>query len=281
MRLLSILTPAETELILENRTASFKDLMKLTFMDLLLKKVIKIVEVEKQSHPRNDSRVYTYIEKGKNFANCKPNPHESIYTTPFEEEDDIQILFHHFVKIGYEATGKSIGYKKKVKKTGNLDAFLKSSFFLNLFGMIRLNKQGEKTKKEISNYLKEVDSKINHLLENDKEKALEILLTIGGNIFLLKNLNFELLKNIDKQLLAQKRSESNSESDDYGYWNLHMDFYEHNDLFSDDFDNGTSFQSYLDDTLDSFDTQFDASGCSVFDSGCSSCSGCGGCGGCS
>jgi hypothetical protein len=282
MTLLSKLSPAETKLILEEGSASFKDLLKLTFMDLLLKKVIKIVEEEKELHISDGSRTYTYIEAGKNFHKYKPKPHETIFTTSFAEEDDIQLLFTHFVKIGHQASGNNRRYKKKIGEIGNLQPYLSDSFFISLFGMTRLNDRGKKTKHEVTKYLNEVDAQINDWLENDQEKALEILLAIGGNIFLLKNLNFELLKNIDKELLALKKKQTDDETDFDDYWFLYVDFYDDYDLFGVDFDEGFSFQSYFDDTLDSFDTQFDSfDSSSSFDSGCSSCSGCGGCGGCS
>jgi hypothetical protein len=282
MTLLSKFTPAETKLILESGKATFKDLMKLTFMDLLLKKVIKIVEEEKELHISDGSRTYTYIEAGKNFHKYKPKPHETVFTKPFNTEEEMQYLLQHFIKVGYENSGKSRRYKRKIKETNNLHSYWSDSFFESLFGLTRLNDHGERTKHEISKYLDEIDAQINDWLENDQEKALEVLLAIGGNIFLLKNLKFELLKNIDKELLTLKKTEADDDTDDDDYWFLYADFYDDDDFFGLDFDDDFSFQTYFDDTLDSFDTQFDAfDSSSSFDSGCSSCSGCGGCGGCS
>ena len=48
-----------------------------------------------------------------------------------------------------------------------------------------------------------IDDNIDFLLNNDKEQALKLLLAIGGNIFLLNNLDFKLLRNFDKTLLPQ------------------------------------------------------------------------------
>ena len=83
MKILSKITPAETMLIKDSSSVELKNLMKYTFMDLLLKKVIEIKEVNKKSHPRDKYiRTYTYVVSGKNFSKYKPKKHELIYLNP-------------------------------------------------------------------------------------------------------------------------------------------------------------------------------------------------------
>jgi len=53
MKILSQITPAETMLIKDCTSVQLKDLMKFTFMDLLLKKVIEIKEIDKKSHQKS------------------------------------------------------------------------------------------------------------------------------------------------------------------------------------------------------------------------------------
>ena len=82
MKILSQITPAETMLVKDCSSVQFKDLMKFTFMDLLLKKVIEIKEINKKSHPRDKYiRTYTYVVSGKNFNKYKPKNHELILVT--------------------------------------------------------------------------------------------------------------------------------------------------------------------------------------------------------
>ncbi len=279
MKLLSKLTPAETILIRDCSDAQLKSLLKFTFMDLLLKKVIKIVEVDKQPHPRDEVRTYTYIEPGKNIKKYKPKNHELIFITSFLKEESIQILFKHFVKMIYDASGGKKSYRESIRSTKELKSYFNQSFFIYLFRLIRLTEEGKKVKQEIAGYLKEIDKDINDLLENDQKQALELLITIGGNIFLLRNLNFDLLKKIDKELIKQQTAlyENSNYSDGDDYWYFYGDFFEDSYLFDDDFEDNDSFDSFFYDTINSFDSEFDASSCSSCDSGCSSCGGCGGC----
>lgn len=274
MKLLSRITPAETILITDSSSAQLKSLLKFTFMDLLLKKVIKIVEVSKKPHPRDQVRIYTYVEAGKNYSKYTPKNHELVFLNPFTEEESIQILFKHFVKMAYDNSKGSWNYKKVIRDHGNVNQYIKQSFFINLFRMIRLTDQGRKVQQDISAYLDTIDTQINDLLHNDKKRGLELLLNIGGNIFLLKNLDFELLKNIDKELLEQKKllSDINYDSGYDSYY--YIDSFHDGILFDNEFEDTNSFSSYFDDTMDSFDSEFDASSCSSCDSGCSSCGGC-------
>ena len=49
MKYLSQLTPAETLIILKDKDTRLKEVLKVTLMDLLLKQVLKIEEVYKQT----------------------------------------------------------------------------------------------------------------------------------------------------------------------------------------------------------------------------------------
>jgi len=241
--------------------------MKFTFMDLLLKKVIEMTEVKRKAHPRDKYiRTYSYIIAGKNFIKYKPKKHELIYLSPFLKSQSIQILFKHFIKMGYEYSNGSFNYKKLIRSNQEISQYFKNSFFLNLFRLNRVTGKGRALKNEISNYLKEVDKTIVDLLHNDKKKGLDLILGLGGNVFLLKNLDFEHLKKIDKELLKQYKI-SHNENYDSDWW-----------LYFDSFEDGYMFDSYFDSfdtTLDSFDSEFDASSCSSCDSsGCNSCGGC-------
>ena len=271
MKILSKITPAETKLIKDTNSLELKDLMKYTFMDLLLKKVIEIKEVRRKAHPRDRQiRTYTYVVSGKNFNKYKPKNHESIYLSPFLKNISIQILFKHFIKMSYDSANGNWNYIKLIRSNREINNLFKQTFWSNIFRTNKLNESGISQKNGISNYLNEIDQNIDNLLNNNTAKGLELLLSIGGNIFLLKNLDFQLLKKIDKELIKQQRLLNNDSYDSDSDWWLYMDFFEDDYMFDSYFDS-------FDNTIDSFDSEFDSSGCSSCDSGCSSCGGCGGC----
>ena len=85
MELLTKLTPAETYLILENSKCDFRNLLKYTLIDLLIKNVLKAEDHEEQSHPRNPIRIVSYVSTGSNFSTYTPKPHELPFLQPFQK----------------------------------------------------------------------------------------------------------------------------------------------------------------------------------------------------
>lgn len=279
MKLLTKLTPAET-MILINTASSLKDMMKFTFMDLLLKKIINI-KVEKKKVFIRDKyakkveiiKSYNYIVKGKNFNYYSPEKHETVFLSAYDKTTSIKILFKHLIKMAYENAYSNDYFRKVTFKSSNLDGLLKQNILQKMFGGISLTSKGIATQKNILNYLNPIDKNISKLLRNNEKKAVELLMNLGGNMLLLTNLDISLLKKIDKELLKEYKS-LYKESYDYENWFDYFDF----DYDSKEFD---YFTSDFESTMESFSSEFDSAGCSSYDSGCSSCSGCGGCGGCS
>ncbi|WP_027421244.1 hypothetical protein [Crocinitomix catalasitica] len=276
MEILSKLSPAETMLLIDS-TCRYKDMLKFTFMDLLLKRVIEIKVENKKVLARDKYakkvqviKSYNYVVKGRNFIKYKPKGHELVFLSPYQKSTSIKILFKHLIKVVYENSGSSKSFKSTVLNSINLKGLLKVNILQQLFGGISMTAKGNQTKVEILKYLKPIDQNINNLLKGDKKKALELLLSLGGNIFLLNNLDFALLKKIDKLLLDEQKSNYSESYDTTNDWWYYFDFY----------DNNESFDFYFDDfdsTINSFESDYDAAGCSSCNTGCSSCGGCGGC----
>ncbi|MHB1278691.1 MAG: hypothetical protein ACYC1Q_09845, partial [Bacteroidia bacterium] len=76
MKHLSKFLPAETLLLLEDKNASIKELLKITFMDLLLKQVLELTTISKQASRREAVRYYKYVNRGKNFGKYTALKHE-------------------------------------------------------------------------------------------------------------------------------------------------------------------------------------------------------------
>ncbi|MEQ9287193.1 MAG: hypothetical protein RIG77_09810 [Cyclobacteriaceae bacterium] len=262
MEILEKLTPAETYLLKDNTNSTFKELLKLTLADLCLKKVLKIEDKEIQSHPSNPIRILKYVLTGKNYENYKPKAHELAFLSPFQKNPEIEILFNHIIRMAYEnaRSRKRYVYKSLLLSPELTEQFHKD-FFTRLMGDIALNNIGKNTKAKVDQELTKLESEFPRIIQNDKKNALEILKKIGGNVFLLSGLNFDLLKEIDEELA--KEFERTRDDYDYGC--------------------GGCYTSYGDNS-DSFDGAFDTADSSGGGSGCggdSGCSGCGGCGGCS
>lgn len=274
MEILSKITPAETVLLKYGGSAELKELMKYTFMDLLLKRILKIDTVDKKVHP-NDKyiRSYSYVVAGKNLKKYKYKSHELVFLSPFLKSESIQILFKNYFKMVFDTIGGSWNYKKLIRSSDDISTYYKSTFWSKLFRSLILTDKGIVVRNNIVEYLHNLDREIDKLVHDDTKRGFELLLRIGGNIFILKNLDFELFKKFDKAYIDSNKKMYNNSDDTYFYWWIYIDdtdFYCVFDLISESFD----------EVLESFDSEFDEASSSSWDidsSGCNSCDGCGGC----
>ncbi len=226
-------------------------------MDLLLKQVLRKIEVERQPSFRDGIRVYDYIIPGKNFNSYQALPHEFVFLAPFQKSDEVQILFRHMVKMGYQNAKSDIHIQNLIRKCPNIKSCFRQNLIQLLYDGFSLTKEGLEMSKLVSNEISELEKELPNLILKDHQKALAVLRNIKGNIFLLSNIEFELLKELDKELLLEM-NKVDDKNYDSGCSGCTWDSF---DSFSDSFDNSCSG---------------DSGGCGSGDSGCSGCGGCGG-----
>jgi hypothetical protein len=137
---------------------------------------------------------------------------------------------------------------------------LKKCFSQNIFQRIfygySFTEYGTELKRKVKKEIQDLGNQLSDVSTIENQKAIELIKIIGANIFLLVNIDYELLNQIDQDL-GIEINRSNSSDGGSGCSGCSFDNY------SSSFDSGCSSDS----------------GCSG-DSGCGSgCSGCGGCGG--
>lgn len=257
MKTLSDLTPAETLLLTEGKRVAVKDLLKVTLMDLLLKQVLKTIEVQNGATSFSN----TYIVAGDNFDSIKPLRHELVFLGPFRKDRQAEILFNNLVKIGYQNARSEKTYNRLVQNSPALTGCF-SGGLSQLFKPFALSNYGQTVSEKIKRQLNELSDTLPNLMESDRKKALEILKYIKGNVFLVKGIDFKRMAEIENAVVAEvysTYSTSNGSFSDPMTW-IALD------MSSRTFDSSCSGCSTSDYSSDS------DSG----DSGCSGCSGCGG-----
>ncbi len=159
------------------------------------------------------------------------------------------------MKVGYE-NAKSYNYfHKLIRKSHNISDCFKENFISDLIGFSFKTSKHELLRRELQKEINQLEIQLPKIIQNDREKALEILKEIKGNIFLLSTIEFDLLKQIDQTISTEMNRQSDNS---FGC-------------------SGCSW-SYFESYSESFDSSCSGDGGSS-DGGCSGCSGCGGCGG--
>ncbi len=272
MNLLNIYSPAETLVVTQGDKATLRDLVKNTFLDLMLKKVIRTTDITRQPHPNDPEVSYKYVVAGSNLFTYQALPHERIFLLPFLTESSVPILFRNYVKLMFEKAQSGYAYRHRVIKSPNLADQYTQGFWQKLVGGYSQTAQGAAAKTKLLTELNLLESAFPEWIETNPTKALEIWRQIKGNVFLLATVDFALLQQIDKDIL--KELNTTPMADD-GDWSSSISV-----------SGCSSSWDSFGDCSDSFNSSCGSdSGCSSDggggDSGCSSgCSGCGGgCGG--
>jgi hypothetical protein len=268
MSLIYNITPAETMMVLNPSSSSLKELMKYTFIDLILKKVIKITESSSLINKKHNisSAGISYVKIGKNFSSYRPKKHEFVFLTIFYKNRQLKVLFKQYMKVIYNGINSEYDYKSAIRTSPDINSLYTTNFFSKLLRRHVINEKGKLEQTKIYAVLKPIDNSIDSGLK-DKE-SVQKMLSIGGNMFLLNNFSVELLSKIDSMFKDLEFNQTTKDSN----WNYYFDIFEDQILFDSVYDSFDSSDSF-------FDTEFDAAGCSSCDSSseCSSCSGCGGC----
>jgi hypothetical protein len=261
---LSQLSPAEI-LILTHKKTTLKELLKITLLDLILKKVLKIIEVTRNPSVVEGTLVYSYITRGPNFKNHTFKKQEEFFTSTFAEEEEYQVLFRNMVKIGYQKSKKKSHFIKQLFEKSLLQRCFSQNLFQEIFNLYSLTAYGEEIKRKVEKEISDLDQQFCNKSEINHHKTIELISTIGANLFLLKNIDYDLLNQIDSDLITEMKRKENNQDHSIGCSGCSWGSF---DGYSTSFDSGCSSDSTS------------VSGCGG-DSGCSGCGGCGGCGGCS
>ncbi|MBL7747765.1 MAG: hypothetical protein JNM19_10085 [Chitinophagaceae bacterium] len=266
MTTLSRFTPAEILLLTEGTFPTLRQFLKLTFIDLFTKQVLK-TELP-PSDELNNTRADKYVVPGKNYLTYAPLPHEEGFTRAFEKYPTTKLLFRHLVQLAYKHTITKTRFVRQVCKSPALQGLVQQNFFQRLGGKITITTEGESVKERLNKEMIQLEKTLPVLIEENREELLGIAKQLKGNLFLLVNIPFEKWDIIDKDLLTEvnKRTmdnRSNSSgcgggcSGGCGSWNSYNEY-------SSSFDSGCG------------SSDGNSSGCSSGDSGCSGCGGCGG-----
>jgi len=262
MKYLETLTPAEClVLITTNGVITKKQMLKMTFVDLILKQVLKIQEEQHQAHPRDPVMTYKYVYPGSRFGSYFPLEHEQIFTNAFTGFDPPPILLRNFIKSSFASGDLVAG----LVKSANLKDYFKRKWWNFFSGSYKRTDYGVEVRKKILAEISEIEQRLKGKT-NQPRLVANIVYKINGNILLIEGIELLGLAQIDADLFKEMNANQGQDIADNssgcatiaGCW------------------------SDLDSIGDSFDSSCsnDSSGCSG-DSGCSSsgCSGCSGCGG--
>lgn len=244
------LSPAATKLIVAPKETELSEVLKLTFLDLLFKKVLILKTEIRASNSRDPHlREYLIVETGEAYKNYIPKRFEKKFLDLIDEGS--YYILRAYLKQVYKSIDQSYSFNLKILNDCNKLNLFQYNMIYHIFRNLKLTTQGKAFQSTLKAKLDYINGEIIEILSTDPKKAFELIDLLRGNIFLIENLNFELLKDLSKINLAHHIT---SDCNDDWYW---IDFFSESDYLFDT----------LSDSFDSLDTFVDSDFGSSWDGG--------------
>ena len=255
------LSVAEAALLLDVKWAG-AELLRLTFKELLLRKVLKV-----SPDPKGEGETQwenATIGRGEHFSGYNPPASSAAFTEQFVA-DDVQVELKLYFRTVGQWYGGGRQFRDFLLRNMKQADYFSQGFFERLFGQYSLSPKGREVQHRLSALINAYDA-LALAQEADTTKLRDLLEQLGPLVLLAKHHDPVWLQGIFKE--SREPLVTGDQFVDTWFMWLAWDsiiFTDHWDGMEDGFDFG------------------DGGACST-DSGCSGgggCSGCGGCGGCS
>jgi hypothetical protein len=216
MKYLSTLRPAETLLLLKGKRTDIKELLNFTFIDLLMKEVLEIVTISKPVGPQDEMRDHKYVVRGKKFSDYTARGHEIVYLSPYRLTSSLEIPVKTLFEIGFQNSRGQKEYISALIGSNTLYPYFITTFFHVIFGGFLITSSGIKLRNEIKEELAQLERELPLTITADDVESLQLSSSIGGNVFLLKTMDFSLFKQMDPELLAAMHKKASDEGSGCG-----------------------------------------------------------------
>ncbi|HEC31946.1 MAG: hypothetical protein DRG59_06090 [Deltaproteobacteria bacterium] len=186
------LSPAESLILLDQNT-DFSQLVKLTVMDLVVRKILCIKEKEKTTGLLKRKKTEPYLSRGENFAKYQLKPHEQIIVDCIKP-DEFEIDLHNFsLRLRSQRTKYSKEYlKTPLTEKGYFTVEEKKALRIFKYRKWTLTPKGENTRTQIEQFIEQAKNNLPHMVQNEPNKAAAFLALAGGNLLLLSMHGFSL-----------------------------------------------------------------------------------------
>lgn len=266
-------SPAELLLLLAKyHSPNLRQLLRVTFLDLLRQQVLAIHSELSQFHSLDPVTQQQYVVSGPALRTHTALPHELPLLSAFRADEQLRVPFKQYVRMVFEQARTASQYYKLLEANTRTGQLFSRHWFWRLTNSRYLTPEGKQMQAAIEAELVRLDKDLKARTARSSTDAHQLMPLLGGALFLLPSYTSEVGSQLERELrqIPEPNHDAGIDFDggDAGgtSWHAH----------------GSTFDSHC----PSHGGSDDSSGCggdsSSGDSGCggdSGCSGCGGCGG--
>lgn len=253
--------PTELLVLLADTTPPLRQLLRLTFLDLLRQQVLLLEERASQPNPRDPVTVVRYVQPGPALATYQPRPYEALLLRPFLTQGFGQLQLRHFVKMAYGQALTGSWYAGIIRRAEPLQPLYQAVWWRRWLDLPLPTPAGERLREQVRQELDQHDSRLNQLTHHDAAAALQLASSLGGLLFLLPTFRSPVGHALDQELYRVQREQPVMTADG-----------------GSTYDSWDNCGHHFDSCADAAGGDHGGSGCGG-DAGCGGDSGCGGCGG--
>ena len=227
-------TPAESLTILNShkigefefikrKPKQLKELVKLTLLDLLLKKVLKA-----EVHHEPDGLIFKklkkkmFISRGELFLDVDFKSHENMFKQHFLDYPKAIELSKLAKKLKAEVDWMIPIISSVLISEGYFREEIKKFLFIEKSRKILLTEKGHEAKSMIETLLEEGETQLEDWMENDPARAKAFIMVCGSNIFLLKNIDLIKFAKWNEILSTKEFSDNINDYYDYFWCDLYF-----------------------------------------------------------
>jgi|GEM_PF-4086382 len=273
MTSLSLHSPAELLLLLHKRhTPGLRQLLRVTFLDLLRQQVLVVVEEQAEPrHPKDPVRWQQYVTGGPALPKHVELPHEKPLLSAFRADGQLRISFSLYVRMLFEKVRSASNYYQLIEANDRTTRLFFKLWFLRVVGVRLLTKEGEHLRNNMQAELDRLNSDLLTRMDRNQAEAHQFASQLGAAVFLLPAFTSDAARQLEHEL--QRVPEATyTNSDGGGDSDGDSSLFGHGDTFD---SHSASHGHDSDSSGDSSGGDADG-GDSGGDSGCSGCGGCGG-----
>ncbi|WP_022823330.1 hypothetical protein [Hymenobacter norwichensis] len=266
-------SPAELLLLLaKHHNPNLRQLLRVTFLDLLRQQVLAIRNEPGQPHPRDPVTWQQYIVSGPALRTHAALPHEKLLINAFRAEDQLRIPFKQYVHMVFEQARTASEYYKLIEANARTGQLFSQHWFWSLINTRYLTREGQQLQDAVEAELVRLDKEVKAQTAQNPANSYQLMSLLGGAFFLLPSYTSETSSQLERELHQLHEPRDNTSTDFGGTTDSGTSWHAH----------GTTFDSHCPSHGDSDNSSGGGGDNSSGDSGCggdSGCSGCGGCGG--
>ncbi|WP_010179771.1 hypothetical protein [Aquimarina agarilytica] len=197
--LLATLKPSATQLLIHCNDTQITDCIKLTLLDLCLKQVIHI----KKSSLVSPNKKESIIETGAQFNTYQADSFEYYFTRILSH--NITYPLPNYIKKIHSDLPDDYSCYQKIITSAQTTAYFNKGWFCRFFQLTKLNPKGKKVAEHLNQSLAHIDNNLVQLINQKPAEATTLIKNLGGNVFLLTALNFEIFEHLKTALSAIER----------------------------------------------------------------------------